>query len=202
MELVSDNIDFQITDLFLPMIILIGPPGAGKTAVGEYLAKDLGWNSLDTDAVIEQATDIKITDIFSRFGEDIFRKLEKALVEHLCTLSKTSFPYTHNKGQGTVLSCGGGLPVPPENFFKLSKLGTIVALQAPANILMERVSSMRHRPLLDTNTDGEPEDNRRSRLESLIKQRKEIYEQATLIIDTSNKTIDAVARDLRTKLGL
>ena len=58
-------------------IILIGPPGAGKTTLGKMLAKELDLQSIDTDAEIERQTGKKIGDIFIEEGESGFRKIEK-----------------------------------------------------------------------------------------------------------------------------
>jgi shikimate kinase len=57
-------------------ILLIGPPGAGKSTVGEALAKDLQVDFIDTDQLIEEETGKTITDIFVVDGEPHFRLIE------------------------------------------------------------------------------------------------------------------------------
>jgi Shikimate kinase len=63
-----------------PLIILIGPPGSGKTTVGSLLAARLGVGFTDTDAVIEAAAGKPVGDIFISDGEPEFRRLEREAV--------------------------------------------------------------------------------------------------------------------------
>jgi len=189
--------------------MLIGPPGAGKTVVGQVLAKDLDWQFWDTDAIIEQATAMKVADIFSKHSEDTFRFLEKTVVERIGELYANIDNFNYNGKVGTVISCGGGLPIPKKNFAALSELGTIVHLYASPNILIERIKQTKNRPLLDqesTKNDVENISNhfglRQAKLEALIQERKHVYAQARLNIDTSNKNIITVARSIKEQLGL
>ena len=206
-KLKSKSINFQLSSLLLPVIVLIGPPGSGKTVVGQILANELNWQFWDTDMLIETAAGLKITDIFSQQGEAAFRFLEKTLLENILalhtSLTKTNTvapQYSPSELKGTVISCGGGLPIPPENFASLAKLGNIVYLDAPAHILMSRISHMKHRPLLDTKEDAIPE--RLSRLQSLLSKRQKIYAQAKYKIDTTDKSIETVVSSLRATLNV
>jgi shikimate kinase len=64
----------------VPPIILIGPPGAGKTSVGKALAKKLSLNFLDSDKVVEEKSGKSISEIFITDGEPAFREMERAAV--------------------------------------------------------------------------------------------------------------------------
>ena len=57
-------------------IVLIGPPGSGKSTVGRSLSKRLERKFVDTDSLIEERTQKKISEIFVDDGEDAFRSLE------------------------------------------------------------------------------------------------------------------------------
>ena len=61
-------------------VVLIGPPGAGKTSVGELLAAELGVPFADTDAEVARAARKPVGDIFVDDGEQVFRELERAAV--------------------------------------------------------------------------------------------------------------------------
>ena len=60
-------------------IVLVGLMGAGKSTVGKALSEKLSFEFLDTDEIITQEQNLAITDIFSQFGENYFRQLEKKL---------------------------------------------------------------------------------------------------------------------------
>ena len=79
-------------------ILLIGPPGAGKSTVGEALAKDLQVDFIDTDQLIEEETGKTITDIFVVDGEPHFRLIELETLRGVLTR------------QAGVISLGGGAP--------------------------------------------------------------------------------------------
>ncbi|GAA2802645.1 shikimate kinase [Saccharopolyspora taberi] len=83
-----------------PRAVVVGPPGAGKTTVGELLAERLELPFRDTDADVVRTAGKPIADIFTGEGEPVFRELEEravatALAEHDGVLSL---------GGGAVLS--------------------------------------------------------------------------------------------------
>ena len=83
-------------------IVLIGPPGAGKSTVGKALAKILNLNFVDSDREIENNTGRKISEIFVEDGEEFFRKIELSTVSDLL-----------ENFEG-VISLGGGAPINPK----------------------------------------------------------------------------------------
>ncbi|MGI9248754.1 MAG: shikimate kinase, partial [Woeseiaceae bacterium] len=84
-------------------IFLIGPMGAGKSAVGRHLARTLHLNFVDSDDEVESRTGVDIAFIFEKEGEAGFRKRESAAVDDL------------TKMDGIVLATGGGAVVDPDN---------------------------------------------------------------------------------------
>lgn len=94
-------------------IVLIGMMGSGKTTVGRLLARRLGWELADTDALIEQRTGRSIPDIFARDGEPAFRALELELCREL------------SGREGLVIACGGGLPMQEEAIAALKENGLV-----------------------------------------------------------------------------
>jgi shikimate kinase len=61
-------------------IVLMGPPGAGKSTVGKFLAREIGCRLIDTDRLIEERQGRSISEIFLTEGESGFRKIEKEIV--------------------------------------------------------------------------------------------------------------------------
>lgn len=158
-------------------IVLTGFMGAGKSAVGKKLAERLGLQVIDTDDVIEEESGMKISDIFSEFGEDHFRKLERMAVERLSTFDNH------------IIITGGGVVLNKENIENLRKNGIIVYLHAAPEVLYERVKSETHRPLLQV-------DNPVKKIKELFEHRAQFYADNDIEVDTSNLTVDEVAEKI------
>ena len=94
-------------------IVLIGMMGCGKTTVGRLLARRLGLELVDTDALIEQRQGRSIPDIFALEGEERFRELELELCREL------------GQRQGLIIACGGGLPLQDEAISALAGSGPV-----------------------------------------------------------------------------
>lgn len=160
-------------------IILIGFMGAGKTSVGEALAKATGRLLLDTDRMIEAEAGMSISDIFATQGEAVFRGAETAVLEKL--LAET--------GQA-VISVGGGLPLRPENRVLLSRLGTVVFLRIPPQTVLERLKGDTTRPLLQ----GEHVEQK---VTELMAYRNPLYEEAAdRVIDVDRKPLEEIVAEL------
>ena len=161
-------------------IILIGFMGAGKTSVGEALAKELGIVFGDTDARIEAQQKKKINDIFAQYGEPYFRDLETDMLRQL-----------QNEKERLVISVGGGLPVRPENRRLLKNLGTVVYLRAQAETLVGRLQGDTTRPKL---AGGDL----REKIETLMRAREACYlEAAQLPVDTDKKSIKDIVKEIK-----
>ncbi|MEN7341816.1 MAG: shikimate kinase AroK [Pseudomonadota bacterium] len=163
-------------------IFLVGPMGAGKSAVGRQLARLLGWPFEDADAWIETRTGVDIPYIFEREGESGFRKREHAAIETL-TLQKP-----------LVLATGGGVVMDPDNRRLLAERGIVVYLQATVAQQLARVSHSNNRPLLKT---GDPE----AILTRLFEMRDPLYREiADLTVTTDNQRVPTVARHVAIQL--
>ena len=159
-------------------IVLIGFMGSGKTAVGKELAKRLKLPFKDTDTLIEERLDQKISVIFADKGEAYFRDMESQIIDEL----------TAKDNQ--VLSCGGGAILRNENVTYLKQNGTLVYLKAPFAVLYDRIKSSSTRPLLKV---GEPEKTARMLWEA----RQKVYEGiADLSVDTSKKSIIEIVEEI------
>ena len=159
-------------------LFLIGPMGAGKTAVGRRLGQELGMEFYDTDLEIQKQTGVDIGFIFEKEGEDGFRQREVAAIERLTQLPSI------------VLATGGGAILDPKNRSRLSKRGRVVYLRASIAQQLRRTRLVANRPLLDS--DG-PEET----MVKLARQRESIYEKmADLTINTNDRKVPAVAAEI------
>lgn len=167
----------------VPRLFLIGPSGSGKTAIGRKLAAELEWHLIDTDQQIRAMhPGLSIADIFERAGEAQFRMQEMQLLADI----------QHVK-EPVVVATGGGLPAIPGAMDRIEQLGVSVYLHAGIDYLWLRlIGDLEDRPLL--------RDGGRKRLEELVAARDSVYRRATISIDTSRLTVDAVVRLLSVAL--
>lgn len=171
-------------------IILIGPPGAGKSAAAKLLAEILGCRVVDTDAEVVSMEGMPIDRIFATRGEAHFRQLETAVVEKLLGSRDLCEP--------VIVSCGGGLPVKESNYLLLESLGHIVCLYAQVDVLAKRVLSGETRPLLQSDSEAATA----SRLSSLLKQRSTTYSRPRYRIDTTDLSPLEVCQQIIRLIGL
>ncbi|HEY9715071.1 MAG TPA: shikimate kinase [Chroococcales cyanobacterium] len=173
-------------------VVIIGPPGSGKTSAGTALAKRLGVPFFDTDDLIEKQESMKVHEIFSRDGEAGFRKLERQLLE------KLACPET-DQGQ-FVMATGGGIAVAPGNFELLTKIGTVVCLRASAGCLAVRLVGDSSRPLLASESSNLSE--KEKKLDELLAARAAVYGRAPYAVHTDNLEPAQVAEAIEAMLAL
>jgi shikimate kinase len=165
-----------------PNLYLIGFMGVGKSAVGRQLAHNLRMRFLDSDWSIEQEAGKPISRIFAEEGEARFREMERAFIEH------------GHPGEGTIVSCGGGLPVQPGMIDLLERKGVLVSLFARPETIVRRTRGNPKRPLLNV-------DDPEARVRALFKERLPVYMQASLSVSTDGRSIkevvDSIARMYR-----
>ncbi len=149
--------------------------GAGKTTVGQRLARRLGWEFLDLDRVVEERAGRSIPEIFQAEGESGFRQRERfALLEV-------------SKGSPAVLACGGGTPCLPGFSEAVGGWGRVVFLDVDLAVLEGRVEG-KGRPLWGADVD------------QLLRVRRPFYLRADLVVDGSDvpeRVVDAIVAGLR-----
>ncbi|MFH1367895.1 MAG: shikimate kinase [Elusimicrobiota bacterium] len=158
-------------------IVLTGFMGTGKSYVGMLLAKKLGWQFYDTDAMIEKDVGYSINEIFAKKGEPYFRDVESKAVRLVAILDKV------------VIACGGGVVLRKENMQELGKNGVVVCLTATPEKIYERTKYDTTRPLLKT-------DDPVLKIRELLDFRKEYYGKCGLIVDTSDITPEQVTEKI------
>ena len=117
-------------------LFLIGPMGAGKSAVGRQLARLLHLDFVDSDEEVERRTGVDIPFIFEKEGEAGFRKREAQAIDEL------------SRRDGIVLATGGGAVVDPQNRNHLGARGFVVYLHTSVDQQLSRTRKGRERPLL------------------------------------------------------
>ncbi|MEM7500630.1 MAG: shikimate kinase AroK [Pseudomonadota bacterium] len=159
-------------------LFLIGPMGAGKSAVGRQLARMLHKSFVDSDDEIESRTGVDIPFIFEKEGEAGFRSREAKVIDDL------------SQRQGLVLATGGGAVIDSKTRSVLGARGYVVYLQTSVDQQLERTRRGRERPLLVN-------DDPRTTLENLMAERDPLYREiADLVINTDGRRVNAVAKQI------
>lgn len=155
-------------------IYLVGFMGTGKSSVGRLVAKRKKWQFVDLDELIELKEKMTIAEIFSKGGEQYFRKIERKVLKEVSTQEKF------------VVACGGGIVINKDNIKTMKEAGVIICLNAAIDVILKRVAGYTHRPLLNV-------PNPKMQVGHLLKLRAPFYAQADKVIDTSKCSIEKVA---------
>ncbi|MDZ7645340.1 MAG: shikimate kinase AroK [Woeseiaceae bacterium] len=163
-------------------VFLVGPMGAGKSAVGRQLARLLHLEFVDSDEEIENRTGVDIPFIFEKEGEAGFRKREAVVIDEL------------TQRDGIVLATGGGAVVDPQSRNHLGARGFVVYLQTSIDQQRKRTQRGRERPLLENRDPQEV-------LEELMAERDPLYREiADLVVGTDGRRVQTVAREIHAAL--
>lgn len=150
------------------ILYIIGFMGSGKTTSGKRLASSLKWSFIDLDNLIEEHTGLKIPVIFSRFGEDHFRRVEAEVLRSIKTDSDT------------VISTGGGTPCYAGNMEFMLGTGLTLYLKLTPMQLVSRLNPYSDtRPLLK-NLKGE---NLLNFIGEKLAEREKWYGKSELVTD-------------------
>lgn len=165
--------------IIMKPIYLVGFMGAGKTTIGKLLSDYLNISFFDTDQVIEKKVRLSIPEIFQKYGEQFFRKLEKEVVESL-------------PSQNVIVSTGGGMMANDEIRNYLLQKGIVIFLQCEFDSLYERIRYDKTRPLVNNRSKDE--------LHALYQKRLSFYQLATHTIQTTHltekETVDKILKVL------
>lgn len=169
-------------------VILVGPPGSGKTTVGKLLSKRLKLVHLDTDELFLDKYNKKreqkrsLTEIFLLEGEPFFRAYEMKVLKSI-SLDK-----------GFVLSLGGGTITTEENRALIKKFGTVFYLDADLDILMT------HLKKIPGYVQGR---DKNKAFSEIMKNRQVLYSQmADFIVPINKMTPERIAQNILDKMEL
>jgi len=155
-------------------VFLVGFMGAGKSTVAALLARDMDRPCIDLDDRIAEAAGKPVSAIFAEEGEEAFRDAESAALQVL------------SDAEPSVVACGGGVVLRPENRALLKQLGTVVYLEVTAGEALARIGDAETRPLLAGSSGT-------LAATSLLSAREALYRSAAdLKIDTVGRTPEQI----------
>jgi shikimate kinase len=163
-------------------VVLIGPPGAGKSTIGKALAKEIATEFIDSDSEIERITGKKISDIFVEEGEAVFRKTEVEVVTALLD------------GFEGVIALGGGAPINTQIQEALTGVDyPVIFIDVSISQAANRIGFNKDRPLLLINP--------RQQWMNLMSERRPIYEKlASQTVNSDSQKPHEVAKLINEKL--
>lgn len=153
-------------------VALVGMMGAGKTSIGKRLATHLDVPFADADHEIEGAAGMSVADIFAKYGESEFRRLERNVIARLL----------HDKVM--ILATGGGAWMDDNTRAAMKTQAYSIWLRAPVEILLGRVRKRQeHEPTRPLLNKGDMRDT----LEKLLLVREPIYALADMVLDSGDE---------------
>ncbi|HAJ98488.1 MAG TPA: shikimate kinase [Bacteroidales bacterium] len=149
------------------IIYLIGFMGSGKSSTGRRLARKLHYAFVDLDDEIEKNAGQSISEIFRKYGEEHFRRLEAQVLRNI------------PKNENLVIATGGGTPIYHENMQYINATGVSVYLSLSVKTLASRLeSSYKKRPLIENFSNTQLD----AFIEKKLEEREPIYLQAQCIV--------------------
>jgi len=157
----------------MPVVVLVGPPGAGKSTVGALVAERLGVAFRDTDLDVAATAGMPVDDIFFDLGEAAFRELERDAARAALANADGVLAL----GSGAVADEGTRLALADHR---------VVYLELDLHDAVARVGLSRDRPLSLPSP--------RAQLKRLLDARRPLYEElASVTVRTGGSSIDEVA---------
>jgi XRE family aerobic/anaerobic benzoate catabolism transcriptional regulator len=165
-------------------IALVGLRGGGKSTVGGLLAERLDVPFIELDRVVEQRSGMALGEMLEMFGQEMFRRAERAALEAVLQ--------DHPR---FVLATGGGLVTEPATYELLLTSCLTVWVRAEPDQHMQRVIAQGDlRPMAD---NARAMDD----LVSILKSREPLYAKADIAIDTAGKSPQQCAGELASMIG-
>ncbi len=159
-------------------LFFIGFMGTGKSTVSAAYSKKYGRPVFEADDILTQRAGMSINEIFDTMGEEAFRNMETDLCREMTTLSDQ------------LISCGGGMPMRPENVAYMKQNGLVVLLEATPETILDRVKGDNSRPILNGNMNVEY-------IAQLKGKRYPAYHDAAdVIVWTDGKSVDEIVEEV------
>jgi len=160
-------------------IVLIGMPGVGKSTIGVIAAKQLGYQFVDADLLIQQQEDRLLHEIISQEGIEGFLEIENRVNASIET-------------EGAVIATGGSVVYGREAMEHLKEIGVVVYLKLPYSHLKRRLRNLKDRGVVLR--EGQT-------LRDLYEERTLLYEKyADLVVEEEGLDIEETRELLEKKL--
>jgi XRE family aerobic/anaerobic benzoate catabolism transcriptional regulator len=166
-------------------IALIGLRGGGKSTIGTLLAERLGVPFIELDRTIEQRSGMALGEMIEMFGQETFRRNERAALESIL-----------QENPRFVLATGGGLVTEPATFDLLLTSCLTIWVRAEPDEYMQRVIAQGDRRPMADNARAMDD------LMAILKSREPLYAKADIVLDTANKTARKSLDELAGLLGV
>jgi len=161
------------------VVALLGLRGAGKTTIGKALARRLHVRFVELDRRIEKAAEMSLAEIFSLYGEDYYRRLERETLAQVLA-----------ENRAMVLATGGGIVATPDTYAMLKKAAITVWLKADPEDHWNRVVRQGdRRPMAD-------HPQAMADLRALLATREPLYASADHAVETSGRSPAAIVEDI------
>lgn len=168
-------------------VFLIGYMGSGKSTIGRYIAKDMGWEFIDMDDYFEQKHSCTISEYFAQHGEAGFREAEAGVVRELCQKSKA------------VVATGGGAPCFHSNMEAMREAGLTIYIEVRPEELAKRLSNAKSkRPLIADKSDDELV----TFIEQQLAKREPFYRKAEMTVDGAAMPFSAYKMFIQTFIDI
>lgn len=156
-------------------IVLIGMPGVGKSTIGVILAKELGYQFLDSDLLIQQKEGKLLKEIIAQKGVDGFIQVENQVNASI-------------EADSTVIATGGSVVYGEEAMEHLKKISTVIYLKLSYEILSKRLGNLKNRGVVL---------RKGQTLHDLYEERTALYEKyADITIEEENKGIEETLQNI------
>ncbi len=158
-------------------IYLVGMMGSGKTSVGKILAERIEWGFVDMDETIEAVYKQSLESIHTLFGNSAITEMENSILMEL------------SQGNQQVVACSAGIITNPKNIQLLKATGMIFCLEAPAEVLSQRIEFSKYRFLIEASGQ--------SVLQEWLDDRMKLYQQSDVFISTDQHSAQQIATTIR-----
>ena len=167
------------TFMSIDKIYLVGFMGAGKTTLATTLSSKLGWQTKDTDELVERREGMTVADIFSKRGELYFRAVEHTILSEVVSI------------RHAVVATGGGTYADPTNRLIIDRDGVSIWLDVSLKRATERLPDDGLRPLAHDH----------SRMEKLFHTRQASYRHAQIRLDAEHASADELSHQIVDRLS-